>query len=91
MLDYVETGESYLDNWPVNSFDFNVRIILFTYLFKSGLKLLETIKKYTTMRPTKLVWNIYIILTMVWFYIPYHLSCLAIDLFDQDYNTDESM
>jgi hypothetical protein len=55
----------------------------------SGLKLLKMINKYSTMRPTKLKWNIYIILAMVGIYIPYHGINLSLELLNRGSNNDE--
>ncbi len=89
MMDYVETDESYTNDWPVMGYNLITRTILFGYLFRSGLKLLKNIQKYSTTRPTKLQCNIYIITAMVGIYIPYHVIILSIDLFHQEQNSEE--
>jgi hypothetical protein len=91
MIDYAKTGETYLSNLPVNGYNIITRIVLFSYMFTSAFRLLKMIKKYTSMRPTKLVWNIYIIISMVGIYIPYHVIQLTIDLFGEENNNEALM
>lgn len=91
MIEYVKTGESYTNDWPVMSYNLITRILLFSCLFRSAFRLLKMIKKYSIMKPSKLVWSIYTITAMVGVYIPYHVICLIIDLFHQEKNSEEIM
>jgi hypothetical protein len=69
-LDVFHTASNVIIIWPAISHAIIGKIILCGYVFFAGLKLLKMIKKYSTIKPKKLVCNICVILVMLMSIIP---------------------
>lgn len=83
----LQIGESYINTWSSLSYNFTGTVIICSYLFVAGFRLLRMINTYSTLRPTRLVWNIYIILGMVCSYIPFYAATLALYLVHDEDST----
>lgn len=69
-LNVIPTASNIIMIWPAISHAILGKIILCGYVFFSGIKLLQMIKKYSTLKPQKLVCNICMILVMLMFIVP---------------------
>jgi hypothetical protein len=69
-LDVIPTASNIIIIWPAISHAIIGKIILCGYVFFTGLRLLQMIKKYSTLKPQKLVCNICMILVMLMFIVP---------------------
>jgi hypothetical protein len=81
----VISGWDILDSWPVICYSLLTRIVLFSWLLTSGYKLLRLIKKYSTVKPTKLLWSIYLIISLIGIYLT---SMIANIYFNSDGKVD---
>jgi hypothetical protein len=84
------SGWDILYIWPIAGFSLFNKSVLFSYLGMTGYKLLQYIKKFSPVKPTKLLWNMYLIIAMIGIYFYVIIVMLCINL-DRDLESDKKI
>lgn len=78
----ISSKSKYHITWHTLLYSFINKVVVYTYAFIGGMRLLRLIRKYSLTRPTKLVWNIYLLIGIMIFIIPYYGVLLAFFVLD---------